>query len=193
MKAEGRDVMNIDVGREKTITGEESEGMNILRTGKTTKEVREMRGDKKITRKIQGMMEVRKMKEMRNGGRLIRRKKQRDTITDEITEMEEKEEGKEEMPEMDEMSGTEGTAEIIETTGEVKDRREMGTERMRAKKRRKTKRGTTTGRITGKRMINVEMEGEMEIDLNEREVDVGTSKKVRMRNQHTKGGRKMSG
>merc|ERR1712072_1684348 len=147
MKAEGRDVMNIVVGREKTITGEESEGMNILRTGKTTKEVREMRGDKKITRKIQGMMEVRKMKEMRNGGRLIRRKKQRDTIT----EMEEKEEGKEEMPEMDEMSGTEGTVEIIETTGEVKDRREMGTERMRAKKRRKTKRGTTTGRITGKR------------------------------------------
>merc|ERR1712072_387590 len=117
----------------------------------------------------------------------------RDTITDEITEMEEKEEGKEEMPEMDEMSGTEGTVEIIETTGEVKDRREMGTERMRAKKRRKTKRGTTWGRITGKRMINVEMEGEMEIDLNEREVDVGTSKKVRMRNQHTKGGRKMSG
>jgi uncharacterized protein YifE (UPF0438 family) len=75
MKAEGRDATNIDVGREKTITEEESEGMNILRTGKTMKEVREMRGDRKITRKIQGMMEVRKTKEMRNGGRVIRRMK----------------------------------------------------------------------------------------------------------------------
>jgi hypothetical protein len=106
--------------------------------------------------------------------------------------MEEMEEGKEEMPEMDEMLGTEGTVEI-ETAGEVKDRREMGTERMKAKKRRKTRRGTTTGRTTGKRMSNVEMEGEMEIDLNEREVDVVTSKKVRMRDQRMKGGRKMSG
>merc|ERR1712072_1250532 len=69
MKAEGRDVMNIDVGREKTITGEESEGMNILRTGKTTKEVREMRGYKKITRKIQGMMEETKRYDNRRDNR----------------------------------------------------------------------------------------------------------------------------